>query len=65
MSLRAAINRVFYILTRRLDGPLMVTMIVLAAISLTVIFSASGGNILFTFQRAQIIPGLLAGWQRI
>jgi rod shape determining protein RodA len=49
VSLPAAINRVFYILTRRLDGPLMVTMIVLAAISLTVIFSASGGN---TFDRS-------------
>ncbi len=45
----AAINRVFYILTRRLDGPLMVTIIVLAAISLTVVFSASGGD---TFDRA-------------
>jgi rod shape determining protein RodA len=49
VNLLAAINRVFYILTRRLDGPLMVTMIVLAAISLTVIFSASGGN---TFDRS-------------
>ncbi len=49
MNLIAAINRVFYILTRRLDGPLMVTIIVLAAISLTVVFSASGGD---TFDRA-------------
>jgi rod shape determining protein RodA len=49
MNLLATINRVFYVLTRRLDGPLMVTIIVLAAISLTVIFSASGG---YTFDRA-------------
>jgi rod shape determining protein RodA len=43
MSLRAHVNRVFDLATRRLDGPLMVTIVVLAALSLTVVFSASGG----------------------
>ena len=43
MILRSTINRVFDALTRRLDGPLMVAIVVLAAISVTVVFSASGG----------------------
>lgn len=49
MSLKTLINRVFDALTRRLDGPLMVTLIVLAALSMTVVFSASGGQ---TFDRS-------------
>ena len=49
MNFRATTNRIFDILTRRLDGPLMVTIMVLAAISVTVVFSASGGD---TFDRA-------------
>ena len=44
--LKTLINRVFDALTRRLDGPLMVTLIVLAALSMTVVFSASGGQTL-------------------
>ena len=47
--LKTLINRVFDTLTRRLDGPLMVTIIVLAALSMTVVFSASGGQ---TFDRS-------------
>ena len=43
MILRSTINRLFDALTRRLDGPLMVAIMVLAAISVTVVFSASGG----------------------
>lgn len=42
--MRSTINRIFYALTRNLDGPLMIAFVVLAAISLTVVFSASGGN---------------------
>ena len=42
MSPRTAIERGFDALTRRLDGPLMVTLMVLAALSLAVVFSASG-----------------------
>ena len=42
MSPRTAIDRVFDILARRLDGPLMVTLVVLAALSLAVVYSASG-----------------------
>jgi rod shape determining protein RodA len=42
MTLKTAINRVFDVVTRRMDGPLMVAIVVLAAISLTVVFSASG-----------------------
>ena len=49
MTLKTLINRVFDALTRRLDGPLMVTVIVLAALSMTVVFSASGGQ---TFDRS-------------
>jgi rod shape determining protein RodA len=41
--LKTWINRAFDAATRRLDGPLMVTLIVLAALSLTVVYSASGG----------------------
>ena len=33
MSPRSAIDRAFDIITRRLDGPLMVTIVVLAALS--------------------------------
>jgi rod shape determining protein RodA len=42
MNLRAAIDRAFDVVTRRLDGPLMVTLVVLAALSLAVVYSASG-----------------------
>jgi rod shape determining protein RodA len=42
MSPRALIDRAFDAFTRRLDGPLMVTLVVLAALSLAVVFSASG-----------------------
>ena len=42
MSPRTAIDRVFDVLARRLDGPLMVTLVVLAALSLAVVNSASG-----------------------
>lgn len=43
MILRSTINRLFDALTRRLDGPLMVAIVVMAAISVTIVFSASGG----------------------
>ena len=49
MPLKTLINRLFDTLTRRLDGPLMVTLIVLAALSMTIVFSASGGQ---TFDRS-------------
>ena len=49
MPLKTSINQAFDTLTRRLDGPLMVAVIVLAAISMTVVFSASGGQ---TFDRS-------------
>ena len=42
MSLRTLIDRVFDVFARRLDGPLMVTLMVLAALSLAVVYSASG-----------------------
>ncbi len=48
MAIRTAIDFLFDRVTRRLDGPLMVVTVVLAAISLTVVFSASGG---VTFDR--------------
>ncbi|MBI3714842.1 MAG: rod shape-determining protein RodA [Betaproteobacteria bacterium] len=48
MSLRTATDLLFDRITRRLDTPLMVATVVLAAISLTVVFSASGG---VTFDR--------------
>ncbi len=48
MAIRAAIDSLVFRATRRLDGPLMVATVVLAAISLTVVFSASGG---VTFDR--------------
>ncbi|HEX4859116.1 MAG TPA: rod shape-determining protein RodA [Usitatibacteraceae bacterium] len=38
------INLAFDRITRRLDGPLMVTLMVLAALSIAVIYSASGGG---------------------
>lgn len=47
--MKAAINRIFYAITRNLDGPLMIAFAVLAAISLLVVFSATGG---VTFDRA-------------
>ncbi len=47
--MRASINRLFYALSRCLDGPLMIAFAVLAAISLIVVFSASGA---LTFDRA-------------
>ena len=49
MILRSTINRLFYALTRRLDGPLMVAIVVMAAMSVTIVFSASGG---VSFDRA-------------
>ena len=49
MPLKTSINQAFDTLTRRLDGPLMVAVIVLAALSMTVVFSASGGQ---TFDRS-------------
>ena len=49
MILRSTINRLFDALTRRLDGPLMVAIVVMAAISVTIVFSASGG---VSFDRA-------------
>ncbi|HEX9392147.1 MAG TPA: rod shape-determining protein RodA [Usitatibacteraceae bacterium] len=49
MILRPTINRLFDALTRRLDGPLMVAIVVLASISVIVVFSASGG---VSFDRA-------------
>ena len=42
MNPRPAIDRVFDVFARRLDGPLMVTLVVLCALSLAVVFSASG-----------------------
>lgn len=42
MSPKTLIDRVFDVLARRLDGPLMVTLMVLAALSLAVVYSASG-----------------------
>ena len=48
MSLRTATDFLFDRITRRLDTPLMVATVVLAAISLTVVYSASGG---VTFDR--------------
>ena len=44
MILTTSINRVFDIITRRLDGPLMVVIVMLAAISLASVYSASGGD---------------------
>jgi rod shape determining protein RodA len=48
MTLTTAIERGFDFITRRLDGPLMVVIVLIAAISLAVIYSASGGD---TFDR--------------
>ena len=42
MSPRSLIERGFDVVARRLDGPLMVTLAVLAALSLAVVYSASG-----------------------
>ena len=42
MSPRAAIDRIFDVVARRLDGPLMVVLVVLVALSVAVVFSASG-----------------------
>jgi rod shape determining protein RodA len=44
MTLTTIVNRAFDLATRRLDGPLMVAMVVLAFISLATIYSASGGE---------------------
>jgi rod shape determining protein RodA len=49
MTLRATVSRAFEIFARHLDGPLMATAFVIAAISLAVVFSASGG---ISFDRA-------------
>ena len=48
MTLTTAIERAFDAITRRLDGPLSVAIVVLMAISLAVVYSASGGD---TFDR--------------
>lgn len=37
------ISRLFYILSRRIDGPLMVALVLTLALGLTVVYSASGG----------------------
>ncbi|MBL8514968.1 MAG: rod shape-determining protein RodA [Betaproteobacteria bacterium] len=47
--LRNWTNWLFDTATRRLDGPLMVTLMVIATLSITVIYSASGGG---SFDRA-------------
>jgi rod shape determining protein RodA len=44
MTLIKAVERSFDFITKRLDGPLMVVIVLIAAISLAVIFSASGGD---------------------
>jgi rod shape determining protein RodA len=44
MTLTKLISRAFDIFTKHLDGPLMVVIVVLASISLAVIYSASGGD---------------------
>lgn len=44
MNFTRIIERAFDVVTRRLDGPLMVVIVVIAAISLTTIYSASGGE---------------------
>jgi rod shape determining protein RodA len=49
MTLQLAISRAWEIFTRRLDAPLMAALFFLAALSLVVVFSASGG---VTFDRA-------------
>ena len=37
------ISRLFYIVSRRIDGPLMVSLVLALALGLTVVYSASGG----------------------
>lgn len=37
------ISRLFYFLSRRIDGPLMVSLVLTLALGLTVVYSASGG----------------------
>lgn len=49
MWLRTTVSRLFDRATQHLDGTLTVALVVLAAISLTVVYSASGGD---TFTRA-------------
>ncbi len=44
MTLATAIERAFDVTTRRLDGPLTVVIVVLAAMSLASVYSASGGD---------------------
>ena len=44
MTLTTTVERFFDFVTRRLDGPLMVAIVVLAFISLATIYSASGGD---------------------
>jgi rod shape determining protein RodA len=53
MSPRSLIERTFDIFARRLDGPLMVTLTVLAALSLAVVFSASGQSMDRTLGQAR------------
>ena len=62
--MRRLISYLFALFTRRLDGPLMVAVIVLAALSMTVVFSASGGQ---TFDRSlgqlrNFAAALIAMW---
>ncbi|HEX5628387.1 MAG TPA: FtsW/RodA/SpoVE family cell cycle protein, partial [Usitatibacteraceae bacterium] len=42
------ISRLFYIVSRRIDGPLMVSLVLTLCLGLTVVYSASGGA---TFDR--------------
>lgn len=53
MSPRSLIERTFDVFARRLDGPLMVTLTVLAALSLAVVFSASGQSMDRTLGQAR------------
>lgn len=63
MSPRTLIDRVFDAFTRRLDGPLMVTLVVLAALSLAVVYSASGQSVDRTLGQARnFAVGLLVLW---
>ena len=63
MNPRPAIDRVFDVFARRLDGPLMVTLVVLAALSLAVVFSASGqSNDRLLGQARNFAVGLVVLW---
>lgn len=53
MSPRNLIDRAFDVLARRIDGPLMATLVVLGALSLAVVFSASGQSVDRTLGQAR------------